>query len=168
MKNWKNLRIRSCLSEVIFIIKYQNTNFVERGIIIIQLKFINSCLIKTNPTIAKKIKIYFFCCQSHFLCQFFFLPIPIFPVKSQFSLSVGLTQFLFSLSKIYSETRTHRFRNYYDTFIGELWFHPTLWPTAINDEIARGVYARTGLAENVDQVVCLGGRSLIGTQTEKW
>ena len=51
---------------------------------------------------------------------------------------------------------------------GELWFHPTLWPTAINDEIARGVYARTGLADNVDQVVGLGGRTLIGTQTEKW
>ena len=39
--------------------------------------------------------------------------------------------------------------------------------TAINDEIARGVYARTGLADNVDQVVGLGGRTLIGTQTEK-
>ena len=51
---------------------------------------------------------------------------------------------------------------------GELRFHPTLWPTAINDEIARGVYARTGLAENVDQLVCQGGRSLIGTQTEEW
>ena len=48
--------------------------------------------------------------------------------------------------------------------IEELRFHPTLWPTAINDEIARGVYARTGLAENVDQMVCLGGRTLIGTK----
>ena len=51
---------------------------------------------------------------------------------------------------------------------GELRFHPTLWPMAINDEIARGVYARTGLADNIDRVVGLGGRTLIGTQTEKW
>ena len=37
--------------------------------------------------------------------------------------------------------------------------------SAINDEIARGVYARTVLAENVDQVVGLGdsnGNMIIG------
>ena len=44
---------------------------------------------------------------------------------------------------------------------GDLRFHLTLRPTAINDEIARGVYARPGLAEKVDQVVGLVGRILI-------
>ena len=48
-----------------------------------------------------------------------------------------------------------------DCNLGDLRFHLTLWPTAINDESARGVNARTDMAENADQVVDLGRRALI-------